>query len=133
MSAPRAQRGFSLLEVVIAFAVLALSLGALYQSVGGSVRGVQEVERRAEAALLARSLLDLYDSVPEGGLSTEGVAGNGAYWRLVARPEIEPAGDGEWPLYRIEIEVWPDREARGQPLRVATLRPEREPEELAGR
>ncbi|AUN95757.1 type IV pilus modification PilV family protein [Pseudazoarcus pumilus] len=133
MSAARGQRGFSLIEVVVAFAILALSLGALYQSAGGSVRGMQEVERRSAAVLLARSLLELHDTVPEGGFVRDGRSESGGYWRISATRDLSAAGDDMWPLYHVEVEVW-DADARAAPVfRVATLRPEREPDELEGR
>lgn len=129
----RHQRGFSLIEVVVAFAILALSLGALYQSAGGSVRGMQEVERRSAAVLLARSLMELHDTVPEGGFVRDGRTESGGYWRVSATRDPSAADAPMWPLYQVEIEVW-DAGARSAPLfRVATLRPEREPDELEGR
>jgi len=57
----RPQHGFSLLEVLVALAILAMSLGVLYQAAGGSVRNVQTVEHRMRAILLAQSLLQMYD------------------------------------------------------------------------
>jgi general secretion pathway protein I len=131
VSARRGQRGFSLLEVVVAFAILALSLGALYQSAGGSVRGLHEVERRSAAVMLGRSLLELYDSVPEGGVVRDGRTGSGGFWRITAVPEPVAAEGDVWPLYRVEVEVWAGEADRAPAFRVATLRPEREPEELA--
>jgi general secretion pathway protein I len=38
MTSLRRARGFTLIEVVVAFAILALSLGALYESFGGALR-----------------------------------------------------------------------------------------------
>lgn len=125
----RAQRGFSLLEVLVAFAVLAMSLGALYQSAGGSVRGMQKVEQRTSAVMQARSLLELYDTVPAGGVNLDGGGADGSQWRIVATPE--PAeGENAWPMYRIEIEVWAPAATRAPTYRIATLRPEREPEKV---
>jgi len=50
--------GFTLLEVLIAFAILALALAALMQTFGSGMRGVAASERHLMAALVARSLLE---------------------------------------------------------------------------
>lgn len=123
----RKQQGFSLLEVVVAFTILALALGALYHSVGGSVRGAQQVERRAGALMMARSLLELYDTIPEGGLSESGTSASGERWALSAvRDGIVP--DGVWALYRVDIAVWGAGNVSGEPdVAIATLRPQRIP------
>lgn len=57
VSRPAIQRGFTLIEVVVAFAILALSLGALFETFSGAMRrGVQA--REAELAwLLMQSVL----------------------------------------------------------------------------
>lgn len=52
----RRARGFTLLEVLIALTVLALSLAAVYESFGGS-------NRRAQAALARQSALEVAQSV----------------------------------------------------------------------
>lgn len=126
----RSQAGFSLLEVMVAFSVLALALGVLYHAVGGSVRNIQEVEWRTRAALLARSLADAYDSVPPGATSASGRNPDGMSWQVAATPLVPAMGQPvfAWPLYRVEVVVsWPGAR-RGGEYRVVTLRPER-PEE----
>jgi general secretion pathway protein I len=56
MASPR-QRGFSLLEVLVAFSVLALSLGLLLRIFGGNGRLAGLADEHARAVVLAQSLL----------------------------------------------------------------------------
>jgi general secretion pathway protein I len=56
-SAPK-QRGFTLIEVVAAFAILALGLALTMQIAVGGMRQARQAADYSEAALLAQSLLD---------------------------------------------------------------------------
>ncbi|WP_409524915.1 type IV pilus modification PilV family protein [Nitrincola sp. MINF-07-Sa-05] len=51
------QKGFSLLEMLVALVILAFSLGALYQAAGGATRIVRVDQEYARAVALAESLL----------------------------------------------------------------------------
>lgn len=51
------QGGFSLLEILVAFAILALTLGVLLRIFGGGVRSVALADEHAQAVLFAESLL----------------------------------------------------------------------------
>ncbi len=53
----RDQRGFTLIEVLVAFAVLAMLLGAIYQTFSSGLNASARAERRAVAALHAQSVL----------------------------------------------------------------------------
>jgi general secretion pathway protein I len=53
----RSARGFTLIEMVIAFAILGLSLSALYATLQSALSRTRHDARLSEATLLARSLL----------------------------------------------------------------------------
>lgn len=54
---PAACRGFSLIEVVVAFAILAVSLGVLYQIFSGGAQRASLLQEYAHALSLAESKL----------------------------------------------------------------------------
>ena len=78
--------GFSLLEMVVAIAILSLSLGALYQSVSGATRNIRADEKYAYAVELARSVLASNIRVPAAGVRSSGETEGGFKWTAVAEP-----------------------------------------------
>jgi len=98
--------GFSLLEMVVAIAILAMALAALYQAAGGASRNVRSDERYAYGVEIARSLLALNSSVPEEGLSSEGVTGDGYRWQVYANPiDLQRTRMQQGLLQAIEVRV----------------------------
>lgn len=121
------QRGFSLLEVLVAFAIMALSLAVLYRTSGGSVRAVADAERYERAVRTARSVLAMYDGVPESGLFLDGVDG-GLRWQVKSAAYPLPASPGPAvPLHRVDVEVVFGNEERPQSLMLSTLLPQLKP------
>ncbi|MHB8920969.1 MAG: type IV pilus modification PilV family protein [Halothiobacillus sp.] len=100
------QRGFSLLEILVAFVILAFSMTAIYESAGGSVNATIADEQRSYALLLAQSVLNNYQGIPPGGLEKSGHLENGFDWRMVATPRPTDADQPlVWPLYNVQVEV----------------------------
>ncbi|HEV7776353.1 MAG TPA: prepilin-type N-terminal cleavage/methylation domain-containing protein [Luteibacter sp.] len=123
----RHSRGFSLLEVIAAIAVLAIAFAALMQVAGGSLSLTSRATERTQAALWARSLLDtafVVDPVREG--SSEGRFDDRYRWRLaVARwqPEDDPAADGDSRLvYRLDLDVLWGEGSQERSAHFSTLR-----------
>lgn len=88
----RRVHGFTLLEVLVAFALLALSLTLLLGTLSGAARQVAEADQRTRAVLLAQSLmagLGVEEPLQEG--AREGRWENSAYrWTLQVAPYAEP-------------------------------------------
>ena len=106
--------GFSLLEMMVAIAILALSLGALYQAVSGATRNVRTDEKYAYGVELARSLLAENAQVPAAGANSRGETAGGFSWSVVAAPtSIKTPGLNKGALQSIEVAVsWQDGSKR---------------------
>ncbi|HXA22985.1 MAG TPA: prepilin-type N-terminal cleavage/methylation domain-containing protein [Acetobacteraceae bacterium] len=110
----RAERGFTLLEVLIANVIAALALGALYQTAVSGVRSMRTAARYNDALSRARSHLDM--AVHGGTLApsdSQGDDGGGFHWRLhiepVAQTGLRPDGPSSGTaqpllaLYRVTV------------------------------
>ena len=131
-SAPRSQHGFTLLEVVAAFAVLALGLGLAMQGLSGSLQQSRQAAEHTRAALYAQSVLDTLgvgEPLEEGAY--EGEFEDGYAWRAEVTPyevPIEGLPEGidlsltPVELLRVDLLVtWPRGERQAE-ARFATLR-----------
>lgn len=87
----RGAAGFSLLEIIVAFAILALGLTLLLGTLSGATRQVRQAGDAGRAALHARSLLEEYAALPQPGRRAGELEGGRYRWRLEVAPWRDPA------------------------------------------
>ena len=131
-------RGFTLIEVLVAFVLLAVAMGLLLAMLSRGLAQVRRAQDETEASLHAQSLLDSLGVLePLAAGERDGEFEGGRYrYRLQVREVEDPtpvpeaqAGAPPAPeamagptLYRVALEVsWGDASPRHQ-LRYATLR-----------
>ncbi|MEN1960998.1 type II secretion system protein [Luteimonas sp. MJ246] len=127
----RRQRGYTLLEVLVAFVVLALALTFLLGTLSGGTRQVRWSADAGRAALHAQSLLadvGVGEALRPG--RAEGDLEDGRYrWQIEVAPWVDPLRPGGAPqdpfaaqLMQLRLEIaWGDG-TRGQRLVVDSLR-----------
>ena len=134
-------RGFSLLEVMLAFVLLAVGLGLLIAILGGGLLQVRQAGDASEATLHAQSLLDPLGVLgPIEAGHEQGVLDDGRYRWEMENTEIEdplpPPPDaaegapieeagrvlGAPKLFRVQLDIaWGDGDLQ-RSLRFVTLR-----------
>jgi general secretion pathway protein I len=86
------QRGYTLIEVIVAFAILALALTLLLGTLSGAAKQVHWSEQAGRAALHAQSLVDqtgVAESLRAG--HREGAFEDGRYrWTMDVAPYVDP-------------------------------------------
>jgi general secretion pathway protein I len=88
-----ARRGFTLIESLVAFMILTLSMGALMQGLGGGARNEARGDFLLRAAREGRSQLEaLGVATPLIPGETSGRYGDGLAWRLSVRQIRDAAG-----------------------------------------
>jgi general secretion pathway protein I len=122
------ERGFTLLEIVVALAIAGLALVGLFRAGSGGIAAVgnagqvQEAAERAQSRLAAIGRLD-----PIVAGDTEGDDGGGYHWQVSARPvsnwQVGPAGSAVLvTLYEIEVTISWQAGSRRRSIVLQTLR-----------
>lgn len=104
-------RGFTLIEVLVAFAILALALGVLLQVFSGGLKNARVSQAYTTAALLAESKLAAVgaeEPLAEG--QSAGRFDDRFQWRVDVRPYEEAGGSSAadpdaWPVSAFEVAV----------------------------
>ncbi len=128
---PNSTDGFTLIEVLVAFAILAISLGALLQLTSTALNNSAEARSFAIAAALAEGKLEglgVTDMLEEGEFAGDF---DGDYrWRLSVRATESGAnGAAGVRLFEVSLDVsWPngldERRIRVETLKLAPTRGE---------
>lgn len=120
------QSGFSLLEVLVAFAIMAMSLGLLYRASGGTVQQINVSDAHQRANLLAESLMASRDAVPAGGWTDSG-RNSGFQWRVASTPyptSAQSSAPHAVKLHKVDFWVSWEDDARTRTMTWSTLLPE---------
>lgn len=104
--------GFTVVEVVVAFAIVTLALAAIYQAISGGYRGYARAQVREQTLALARAQFEAIGSEePLQPGESAGTYTTGVAWRLAVEP-VETAAYRGRP-FRILLEAL---DHGGQPL-----------------
>jgi len=112
----RSQRGFTLLEVMVAALVMGIAVAGVLSGLAGAARNAARLTEYDRATLVAKQKMDelLADPSATRNQQTEGtfdplVTGNTKMgWRARVTPfEALPGrGPGAWSVDRVELEIW---------------------------
>ena len=84
--------GFTLIEVLVAFTIAALMLGAMYDMLASDLRSEGTAEFHRDAVLIGQSALDAVATVPTSpGKSFDRIGVYEREIRITERPELKPA------------------------------------------
>lgn len=120
----RGQQGFTLIEVVVAFAIFTLAVGALYESFAGAVRRSAQAGARDQELLVAQSLLSQLRTSPAPWKPEEsGSLAAGWRWRIEVEPLAVASNErSPWRAFAVTVHVTDEKGgARAVSLRSVEL------------
>jgi len=124
----RKQKGFTLIEVIVAVAVLGLAGSALFSLFGRSIDNIRRMEELHSYQLAGEEVMNrvlLLGQVPADGEARGRLDQIDADWRVRILPWIPETLEGspEQAIIRIEVEVSWDGRAGRRNLVLETVRP----------
>ena len=122
-SAPRGEPGFTLLEVIVALAILGIAFALAMESLASGVRSAKASEDYTQAVLLARQKIAEMVVTPSlKQFADQGEFGGGFRWVSEIQPLPQDEVDLPAQLYRVRVRViWPGRR-KEKSLDLYTLR-----------
>lgn len=127
MMTPESSKGFSLLEILVAFVILSLTLGVIMQIFSGGLRNVRHSDDYSRAIYLAESrlaALGVEQALREGGMSGE--LDRRFRWQVSVQPYREAVTSDESQmkvaLYRASVTVAWDDGGHVRSVELSTLR-----------
>lgn len=121
------QQGFSLLEILIAFAILSLSIGIVLRIFSGGVKTAGAAEEYTAAVQIAESLLAKTGSeIPLRSHRSSGVADEKYNWEIDIAPHTLNSAPFKTPnaeLFKINVIVdWGEADGDRRTFELATLK-----------
>jgi general secretion pathway protein I len=123
----KSQKGFTLLEVLVATLIMGIAVSGVLSALSASARNAARLTDYDRATLLAKSKMDelladqtIHRRVPmEGSFDLAQTGGIAAGWHAVVTPfETAPgAGPGRWVFDRVELEIWWNTGPSNAPIR----------------
>jgi general secretion pathway protein I len=99
------QSGFTLLEILVAFTLMAMTFGTIMQIISGSAKNAVKASNNTRIAMLAQSKLDelgLFEKLEEG--TNSGDFDDDNSWELVIEPfDVPYEGDISQEFSTVEI------------------------------
>lgn len=100
---PWTQTGFSLIEVVVALAIVALMLGAIYQVSSGAVRSTVRTDNYLRALATAQSRLAEASAMPVLKIGTVLGSSDGVAWSRSIKAFAAPPPTPETRVYQVSV------------------------------
>jgi general secretion pathway protein I len=121
----RRDRGFTLVEVVVAIAILALMAGVIFRVNSDSIRNIHRADALAGASAMAQSLIaKVGTEIPLREGETRGQSGAGLQWRVQMKRYGDATDRSQWPLaaYIVVAEITMHDNPDSPPVALLTLR-----------
>lgn len=119
--------GFSLLEVLVAFTILAVTLGVLFQIYAKGTTSAMLGEEYAQAIVIAESRLAEFSIVEDlAGVGGSGRENEKYDWKVIIEDYIEeevPEFSPTWLLQQVEVIVTWKSAGKSRSVNLQTLKP----------
>lgn len=120
--------GFTLLELLVAMSIMAMSLALIYRSTGESARNAHDLMLHQQAIWLAESVLASRSSLPSQGWQESAQLGP-VTWVVQSQPLQQAlSGDKVVPLHQVELTMRWENSRGPTELHVSTLLPQHSPQ-----